>query len=117
MSTDRDRFECDLDNCDSNKLYFKYELNIDQKRRKNLRDIDVKEQSGEKKVLESQSKASKNMKRELVYWFFELSFVQQSQVLSSLDLLRDEYDGKRYIDVIESILKDAQDKKLSLIHI
>ena len=86
-------------------------MNIDQKRRKNLRDIDVKEQSSEKKVLESQSKASKNMKRELVYWFFELSFVQQSQVLSSLDLLRDEYDGKRYIDVIESILKDAQDKK------
>ena len=111
LSTDRDRFECDLDDCDSNKFYFRYELNIDQKRRKNLRDIDVKEQSSEKKVLESQSKASKNMKRELVYWFFELSFVQQSQVLSSLDLLRDEYDGKRYIDVIESILKDAQDKK------
>ena len=62
--------------------------------------------------MESQSKASKNMKRELVYWFFELSFVQQSQsIFLHLIYLRDEYDGKRYIDVIESILKDAQDKK------
>lgn len=110
LSADRDRFVCDSDNCDPNESYFRYELNIDEKRKNNLHDADIEEQNSRKKPSEMQSSALKNMKRELVYWFFELSFVQQSQVLSALDLLRDEYDGKRYIEVIEAILKDAQDK-------
>ena len=72
-------------NCDSNKFYFRYELNIDQKRRKNLRDIDVKEQSSEKKVLESQSKASKNMKRELVYFSVNLYLYSRNKSMCSIE--------------------------------
>ena len=46
--------------------------------------------------------------KDIVYLFFGLSYVQQAEILSSLQLLREEYEGKRYIDVIDLILNDAE---------
>ena len=41
LSEDRDRFERDIANCDDGQPYYGYKINIDEKRRKNLRDKNV----------------------------------------------------------------------------
>ncbi len=38
LSKDRDKFEADRQTCDAETNFFKYEINIDEKRRKNLQD-------------------------------------------------------------------------------
>ena len=50
-----------------------------------------------------------DIEKDIVYNFFELSYVQQNEVLNELKLLRSEYAGKRYVEIIESILQDARD--------
>ena len=51
------------------------------------------------------------IKKDIVYHFFELSYIQQSEILSRLNLFRDEYEGKKYIEIIETILRDAENQK------
>ncbi|MFW5670270.1 MAG: hypothetical protein ACOCM4_13725, partial [Acetivibrio ethanolgignens] len=45
--------------------------------------------------------------KEVVYNFFELSYVKQTEVLNELGLLKNEYAGKQYVQVIDSNLQDA----------
>ena len=109
LSDDRDRFISDVDNCDAGAEYFEYVLNVDDKRRKNLCDSQKKLE----RMVENTKEVSRSIRmihRKILYHFFELSYVQQTDILSDLDLIRDEYQGKRYVEVIEEILEDAEKK-------
>ncbi|WP_050642152.1 MULTISPECIES: metallophosphoesterase [Clostridia] len=109
LSPDRDRFIADYENCDSGKKYFQYDLNIDEKRRKNLSDSEKR--VDEKKVNVLADKPIKvGVEKDIIYYFFELSYIQQQEILSTVGLLKEEYQGKRYAEVIEEILSDAEDK-------
>lgn len=110
LSSDRDRFILDQGNCDLEKDYFEYTLNVDKKRRDNLSD----NLSGKKEIkyINADDKIIVNgIKKDIIYHFFELSYIQQSEILSKLCLLRDEYAGKKYIEIIDVILKDAESQK------
>ena len=110
LSYDRDRFISDQKSCDLEKDYFEYTLNIDKKRRSNLSD----NLSGKKEIkyINANDKMIVNgIKKDIVYHFFELSYIQQSEILSRLNLFRDEYEGKKYIEIIETILRDAEKQK------
>ena len=108
LSKDRDRFLCDDESCNKGKNFFEYALNIDEKRKKNLQD--GSESKKEDATEENNDIAIRqDIERDIVYNFFELSYVQQNEVLNELKLLRSEYAGKRYIEIIESILQDARD--------
>jgi predicted phosphodiesterase len=108
LSKDRDRFLCDDKSCNEGKIFFDYSLNIDEKRKRNLQDgsenknEDVAEENDDIMVRQ-------DIEKDIVYNFFELSYVQQNEVLNELKLLRSEYAGKRYVEIIESILQDARD--------
>lgn len=85
-------------------------MNIDKKRRSNLSD----NLSGKKEIkyINANDKMIVNgIKKDIVYHFFELSYIQQSEILSRLNLFRDEYEGKKYIEIIETILRDAENQK------
>ena len=108
LSKDRDRFLCDDESCSKGNNFFEYTLNIDEKRKKNLQDgSEIKKEN----VTEENNDTAirQDIERDIVYNFFELSYVQQNEVLNELKLLRSEYAGKRYIEIIESILQDARD--------
>lgn len=106
LSSDRDRFYCDCDNCTSGSQFFEYEINIDEKRRKNLQDAVVYEKTLDISNIDEQV-IIKGQEKEVVYNFFELSYVKQTEVLNELGLLKNEYAGKQYVQVIDSILQDA----------
>ena len=99
---------CDDKSCNEGKIFFDYSLNIDEKRKRNLQDgsenknEDVAEENDDIMVRQ-------DIEKDIVYNFFELSYVQQNEVLNELKLLRSEYAGKRYVEIIESILQDARD--------
>lgn len=110
LSKDRDKFEADRLSCEEGSNFFKYELNIDNKRRKNLQD-DFLIQT-EKKALQKNNRAVfQGIEKEIVYNFFELSYVQQNEILLKLNLFRNEYAGKRYIELFDKILDDAREKE------
>jgi len=46
--------------------------------------------------------------RELIYKFFDLSFIQQTKILIDLNLLENNDKQKRYGDIIEKILNRAK---------
>lgn len=106
LSPDRDSFRCDRDNCTSGRQFFEYEINIDEKRRKNLQDDVVYEKTSDISDVDEQV-IIKGQEKEVVYNFFELSYVKQTEVLNELGLLKNEYAGKQYVQVIDSILQDA----------
>lgn len=108
LSSDRDRFVPDKENCNVDNKYFEYLLNIDGKRQKNLSDVEIHRS---KKDITAMNKnpIKEGIEKDIIYHFFELSYVQQLGILSDLKLLREEYEGKRYIEVIEQILSDAED--------
>lgn len=109
LSKDRDRFECDYENCCENKNYFLYTLNVDEKRKRNLQDnVRCAEQTNVKEI-ESQI-IPQGIAKEIVYNFFQLSCVNQTKVLTELELFRNEYGGQRYINLIETIIEDAKTK-------
>lgn len=107
LSKDRDRFLCDHESCNEGKNFFEYELNVDEKRRRNLQDDS---ESKNVRVIEENNSGAmrQGLEKEIVYNFFELSYVKQNEVLNELKLLRSEYAGKRYIEVIGTILQDAR---------
>lgn len=109
LSKDRDRFECDVENCSENTNFFPYTLNVDEKRRKNLHDNESRIRHINEKEIDSQV-IPQGIAKEIVYNFFQLSYVCQSEVLTELKLFRNEYAGKRYIDLIEKIIEDAKEK-------
>lgn len=109
LSKDRDRFETDIANCDNGCIYYEYKINIDEKRRKNLQDGYASFQGVELKT-NDRSTVHKGIEKEIVYNFFELSHVQQNEILVKLELFRDDYAGKRYIEIIDRILADARKK-------
>lgn len=109
LSKDRDRFECDFENCSENTNYFAYTLNIDEKRRKNLQDNEKGVKQTYKKEIDNQI-IPQGIAKEIVYNFFQLSYIHQSEVLTELKLFRNEYAGKRYMDLIETIIEDAKDR-------
>lgn len=106
LSKDRDRFLCDYESCSKGKNFFEYELNIDEKRRKNLQDS-LNDKNGSAIEVANSGVMRQGIEKEIVYNFFELSYVQQNEILNELKLLRSEYAGKQYVEVIGSILKDA----------
>lgn len=69
-------------------------------------------------LIQAEGKAKNNnnsvvfqgIEKEIVYNFFELSYVQQNEILLKLNLFRNEYAGKRYIELIDKILVDAKEK-------
>lgn len=111
LSNDRDRFQCDFVNCTRGKDFFEYEINIDKKRKRNQRDNVIHESTPEHRNDDEQV-IVKGQFKEIVYNFFELSYVKQTEVLNELDLLRNEYAGKQYDQVIDSILQEAQEKDI-----
>lgn len=112
LSTDRDRFVKDRANCDQEKPYFIYRLNVDKKRRESLCDRNQYIESvDDQKKIGSCDLIVDGIKKEITYNFFELSYVQQSEILANLDLLKEEYEGRRYINVIREILDDAKNKE------
>lgn len=110
LSKDRSRFISDSKSCLSEKLYFQYELNIDEKRRKNL--CDKVRLIGTPTEKHTVINSAQELSREIVYSFFDLSYIQQLEILSRFDLIREEYSGKRHIEVIELILEDIKQKNL-----
>lgn len=109
LSEDRDRFEPDIANCDDGYIYCDYKINIDDKRRKNLRDENVSFRV-ERPQIDDDSILDKDIKKEIVYNFFDLSYVQQNEILVKLHLFKEDYAGKRYIEIIDKILEDASEK-------
>ena len=109
LSKDRDKFEADRQTCDAETNFFKYEINIDEKRRKNLQDDNLIQAEGKAKN-NNNSVVFQGIEKEIVYNFFELSYVQQNEILLKLNLFRNEYAGKRYIELIDKILVDAKEK-------
>lgn len=109
LSFDRDRFIPDKENCDVDKKYFEYTLNIDRKRKKNLSDSEPYVDKKEKKNMNDKP-IEEGIEKDIIYYFFDLSYVQQLEILSTLKLLKEEYEGKRYIEVIGQILSDAEKK-------
>lgn len=108
LSSDRDSFIADDKNCIPKENYFDYELNVDDKRKKNLYDVKENIDDKEKQIIIVEKPIIGNLHRNIIYCFFELSYVQQSDILSKLGLLREEYEGKKYVDVIHRILADAE---------
>lgn len=51
LSKDRDKFEADRQTCDAETNFFKYEINIDEKRRKNLQDDNLIQAEGKAKII------------------------------------------------------------------
>lgn len=109
LSKDRDRFEPDIANCDDGYIYCGYKINIDEKRRKNLRDENVFFR-GERPKTDDDGTLHKGIEKEIVYNFFDLSYVQQNEILVKLHLFKEDYAGKRYIEIIDRILEDAREK-------
>ena len=108
LSEDRDKFEVDKLNCEENRNFFRYELNIDEKRRRNLLD-NMKEDSANEDI-SSTNVIHRGLEKEIVYSFFDLSYVQQNEILLKLGLFKEDYAGKRYIELIDQILDDAREK-------
>lgn len=109
LSKDRDRFECDHENCSENTNHFLYALNIDEKRRKNLQDNSGQIELLNIKETDSQ-RIPQGLAKEIVYNFFQLSYIHQTEVLTELELFRNEYAGQKYINLIETIIEDAEVK-------
>ena len=107
LSKDRDRFECDYENCSENTNHFLYTLNVDEKRRKNLQDNARYVEPTSVKEIDSQ-RIPQGIAKEIVYNFFQLSYIHQTEVLTELELFRNEYAGQRYINLIETIIEDAK---------
>lgn len=105
LSSDRDRFIPDKENCDAGEMYFIYELNIDKKRKKNLYDYDEKVYDLQNKEIDS-----KEMIREICYDFLELSDVQRFEIMSELQLMRYEYKSQSASQILDSVLADAKKK-------
>lgn len=106
LSKDRDRFIADLENCPKD-IFCKYTINIDGKRRKNLQDVKCVEKEGAMNV-DRNTRIMQNTEKEIVYYFFDLSYIRQTEILYKLNLFKDEYAGKEYIDIIEDILDNAR---------
>ncbi|WP_312561945.1 metallophosphoesterase [Anaerospora sp.] len=109
----RDRFIPDAEFCNG-KNYIEHILEIDKKREKDLLDICVKEEY-KKQVnnhLEWEKKQqiheSKIDQRDLMYKFFDLSYIRQTEILIELDLLDENDKGKRYSNIITTIMKKAK---------
>lgn len=103
LSEDRDRFVPDKENCDDDKNYFVYELNIDEKRRRNLCDHNtdfIRIQENNVLIEESIKKVT--------YDFLELSDIQRFEILTELHLCRKEYNGKRSTQIVKSVLEDVK---------
>ncbi len=109
LSEDRNNFEPDKLSCPKGTNFFEYELNIDEKRRKDFQDAKPM-QTEKKPVPKNNSVMFQGIEKEIVYNFFELSYVQQCNILSELKLFRNEYAGKRYIELIDKILAEAREK-------
>ena len=107
LSKDRDRFECDYENCSENTNHFLYTLNVDEKRRKNLQDNARHVEPTSVKEIDSQ-RIPQGIAKEIVYNFFQLSYIHQTEVLTELELFRNEYAGQRYVNLIETIIEDAK---------
>lgn len=103
LSKDRDCFVPDKENCDDDKNYFVYELNIDDKRRRNLCDYNTDSMRIHEKNL-----LIDGAPKDMIYDFLELSDVQRFQLLSELQLYREEYGGKRPTQIVDSVLEDAK---------
>lgn len=108
LSEDRDKFQIDNLNCDKDGNFFKYELNIDEKRRRNL--LDNKEEDSANEKTSGTNIIHRGLEKEIVYSFFDLSYVQQNEILFKLGLFKEDYAGKRYIELVDKILDDAKEK-------
>lgn len=108
LAPDRDKFAIDTEVCDSESNHFEYVLNIDEKRRRHLSDIEIGKNTVKQKGVPERPIMG-GICKDIIYNFFGLSYVQQSEILTHLNLLRVEYEGKRYIEVIDMIIRDAEE--------
>lgn len=108
LSKDRDKFEIDKLNCEKDRNFSKYELNIDKKRRENL--LDNKDEESANENASGTNVIHRGLEKEIIYSFFDLSYVQQNEILLKLGLFKEDYAGKRYIELIDKILDDAREK-------
>lgn len=101
----RDRFIPDTQLCDG-KIYLEHYLPIDEKRKNDLLDtinfMDIKENNPHKETM-GNIEDSINQ-RELIYKFFDLSYIRQTEILMELMLLDEDDAGKRYSSIISKII-------------
>lgn len=117
LSSDRDRFEADFDMCDSGKTYFQYELNFDQKRDRYLKDHDQIIEWEPRAIdvtSQKQNEVDGEIKSEIAYNIFELSSIQQIEILNGLGLYKEKYVGKKLTVILEDILENAQRMNLTM---
>lgn len=108
----RDRFIPDEEVC-KGKMFIEHILPIDEKRENDLYDKCCNEIKNEnidyynKQNGAHECKVSINQ-RELVYKFFNLSYIRQTEILASLNLLDEDDKGKRYSSIITKIINKAK---------
>lgn len=104
----RDKFCIDTEFC-KDKNYIEHTLHIDLKREKDLKDKFPSKSITSLCCENKQSdKEEEIILRDLVYKFFDLTYIRQTEILIELDLLDDEDKNKRYSIIISKILDKAQ---------
>ncbi|KJR44334.1 Phosphoribosylamine--glycine ligase [Desulfosporosinus sp. I2] len=106
----RDRFIPDAEFC-GYENFIEHILPIDEKREKDLSDKCLNETHNEIRKLGVEGQKvdgdEKNL-RDLIYKFFDLSYIRQTEILVGLNLLDDDDRGKRYSNIISKIIDKAE---------
>lgn len=112
LDESRDRFVADYKHCVGGN-YIEHVLPIDYKRDKDLSDVfDFNERDTNKNLevkleINNTDHDAVNL-RTLVYDFFDLSFVKQTEILIDLDLLDEEDREENYSEIIVKIINKAK---------
>lgn len=115
LSEDRNGFVPEIDN-GTGEIYIKYTLNITKKRNKQdsyLITNQYYKDIGETTVFPEleMNKLKKGVdRRRLIYTFFNLSFPEQTKILSKLELLEEKDKKKRYLDIFDEIQNKAMER-------
>lgn len=113
LDKSRDRFIPDVEFC-SESNFVEHILRIDEKRERDLSDMYLcgmrNDKVNKQDIKDEQVESDKNhiCQRDLLYKFFDLSFIRQTEILVELDLLDESDREKRYSNIIRKIIDKAK---------